>query len=263
MQPRIHCITNYVTAGACADLLLACGALPVMADAPEEAAEITAHAAALTLNLGTLSRERLAAMCISGQEANRRGIPVVLDPVGAGASAFRREAAARLLREIRFTAIRGNASEIRYLAGVHAVCDGADVSAADVLSAQTRAASLAAASGLAQKTGAVILMTGRTDLLTDGTIAYTVQNGHPMMSRITGSGCMLSALTAAYLAARPDTPAVACLTALCAMGLAGECAAVRMTGQDGNASFRQYLTDAVFRMTEQQLREGARYEIFR
>ena len=256
MQPRIHCNTNYVTAGFCADLLLACGALPVMADAPEEAAEITAHAAALTLNLGTLSRDRFTAMRISGQEANRRGIPVVLDPVGAGASAFRRETAAELLREIRFTAIRGNASEIRYLAGVHAVCDGADGSAA-------REASLAAASALAQKTGAVILMTGRTDLLTDGKTAYAVHNGHPMMSRITGSGCMLSALTSAYLAVRPDAPADACLTVLCAMGLAGEAAAKRMTAQDGNATFRQYLTDAVFSMTEQQLREGARYEIFR
>ncbi len=263
MQPRIHCITNYVTAGFCADLLLACGALPVMADAPEEAAEITAHAAALTLNLGTLSRDRRTAMLLSGQEANRRGIPVVLDPVGAGASAFRREAAAQLLCEIRFAAIRGNASEIRYLAGVHAECDGADVSAADALSDQTRAASLAAASALANKTGAVILMTGETDLLTNGDTAYAVHNGHPMMSRITGSGCMLSALTAAYLAVRPDTPADACLTVLCTMGLAGEIAAKRMTGQDGNASFREYLTDAVFCMTEQQLREGARYEIFR
>lgn len=106
-------------------------------------------------------------------------------------------------------------------------------------------------------------MTGETDLLTDGDTAYAVHNGHPMMSRITGSGCMLSALTAAYLAVRPAAPADACLTVLCTMGLAGEIAAKRMTGQDGNASFREYLTDAVFCMTEEQLREGTRYEIIR
>ncbi len=244
-------------------MLHACGALPIMADAPEESAEITAHAAALTLNLGTLNPARAAAMLASGQAANRCGIPVVLDPVGAGATAFRRETAAALLKTVRFSAIRGNASEIRYLAGAHAVCSGADVSASDVLSEASLRDSCEIAGTLAQKTGAVILMTGETDLLTDGHTAYTVQNGHPMMSRITGSGCMLSAMTAAYLAVRPEQPLSACLTVLCAMGLAGELAAKRMTEQDGNASFRRYLTDAVYNLTEVQLGEGARYEMFR
>lgn len=244
-------------------MLHACGALPVMADAPEEAAEITANAAALTINLGTLNPARAAAMLKSGQAANRCGIPVTLDPVGAGATAFRRKTAAALLETVRFTAIRGNASEIRYLAGAHAVCSGADVSAADALTDATRQSACEIAQRLAQKTGAVIMMTGAADLLTDGRTAYTVRNGHPLMSRITGSGCMLSALTAAFLAVRPEQPLSACLTVLCAMGLAGEIAADRMTAQDGNASFRRYLTDTVFHLTEQQLEEGARYEIFR
>ena len=233
-----------------------------MADAPEEAAEITSHAAALTVNLGTLSAARLEAMLASGREANRRGIPVVLDPVGAGASAFRQQAADLLLKEIRISAIRGNASEIRYLAGAHAVCSGADVSEADVLSDATRAQSLEIAAELARKTGAVILMTGEQDLLTDGSSAYVIKNGHPMMSRITGSGCMLSAMTAAYLAVRPVQHTAAALTVLCAMGLAGELAAARLQPQDRNASFRRYLTDAVYNLTEQQLKEGASYEIF-
>lgn len=242
-------------------MLHACGALPIMADAPEEAAEITANAAALTINLGTLNPSRAAAMLKAGQEANRCGIPAVLDPVGAGATAFRRETAAALLQAVRFSAIRGNASEIRYLAGAHAVCSGADVSAEDAL--ETLQASCTIAKQLAEKTGAVIMMTGATDLVTDGNTAYAVKNGHPLMSRITGSGCMLSAMTAAYLAVRTEQPLDACLTVLCAIGLAGETAAGRMTAQDGNASFRRYLTDAVFNMTEQQLEEGARYEIFR
>ena len=114
-----------------------------------------------------------------------------------------------------------------------------------------------------RETGAVVLMTGATALLSDGQTAYAVHHGHPMMSRITGSGCMLSALTAAYLAVRPEQPLSACLTVLCAAGLAGEIAASRMRAEDGNASFRNFLTDAVFNLTEQQLREGARYEIFR
>ena len=165
-----------------------------------------------------------------------------------------------LLREIRFTANRGTVSEIRYLAGAHAVCTGPDADTADLQAAE---ASLHAAAALAERTGAVIMMTGKADLLTDGKAAYSVQNGHPLMSRITGCGCMLSAMTAAYLAALPQQPFDACLTALCAMGLAGEIAADRMTAQDGNASFRRFLTDAVYNLTEQQLEEGARYEHFR
>lgn len=242
-------------------MLHACGALPIMADAPEEAAEITANAAALTLNLGTLNPARASAMLKAGQAANRRGIPVVLDPVGAGATVLRRETAAALLQTVRFSAIRGNASEIRYLAGVHAVCSGADVSAEDAQ--ETLPVSCQIVKQLAEKTGAVIMMTGAVDLLADENHAYTVKNGHSLMSRITGSGCMLSAMTAAFLAVRPEQPPEACLTVLCAMGLAGELAAARMTAQDGNAAFRQYLTDAVFNLTEQQLEEGARYEVFR
>ena len=156
-------------------MLHACGALPIMADAPEEAAEITANAAALTINLGTLNPARAAAMLKAGQEANRRGIPSVLDPVGAGATAFRRETAAALLQAVRFSAIRGNASEIRYLAGVHAVCGGADVSAEDAL--ETLQASCTIAKQLAEKIGAVIMMTGEVDLVTDGNTAYAVKNG--------------------------------------------------------------------------------------
>lgn len=255
-RPRVHSITNYVTAEACANLLHACGALPIMADAPEEAAEITAQSRALNLNLGTLNPARAEAMRAAGSAANRLGIPVVLDPVGAGATAFRRQTAAVLLREIRFAAVKGNASELRYLAGAHAMCCGADAADADAGSLQN--AEIAAA--LAKQTGAVIMMTGETDLVTDGKQLFRVHNGHPMMTRITGSGCMLSALTAAYLAVRPEQPLQACLTALCAMGLAGEAAAKRMTAADGNMMFRNALIDAVFRMTEQDLKEGARYE---
>lgn len=224
-----------------------------MADAPEESAEITEKACALVINLGTLSTARAKAMHSSGLTANRIGIPAVLDPVGVGATAFRRETASALLREIRFAAIKGNASEIRFLAGISAECSSADASDADSADAVHSAD---AAKRLAQKTGAVVMLTGETDLVTDGIRMFRIRNGHPMMSRITGSGCMLSALTAAFLAVRPKNPLTACVTAACAMGLAGEIA----LPSDGNMTFRNALIDAVFRMTEQQLEEGARYE---
>lgn len=228
-----------------------------MADAPEESAEITENASALNINFGTLSTKRAEAMHKSGRTANRIGIPVVLDPVGVGATAFRRETASSLLREIHFAAIKGNASEIRSLAGISAECSGADASDAD--SADT-VHSANAAKLLAQKTGAVVILTGETDLVTDGSRMIRIRNGHPMMPRITGSGCMLSALTAAFLAVKREYPLTACVTAVCAMGLAGEIAAAKMAPADGNMTFRNMLIDAVFRMTEQQLEEGARYE---
>ena len=157
-HPLIHCITNYVTVNDCANLLLAAGASPIMADAPEEAAEITARSQGLTLNLGTLQAGRVPAMLASGRQANRNGIPAVLDPVGAGASAFRTRTARQLLEEVRFAVIRGNLSEIQALAaGAGHPCG---VDAGDRITPQTLDAALELARQLARRTGAVVAVTG-------------------------------------------------------------------------------------------------------
>lgn len=258
-RPLVHNITNYVTANDCANIVLACGASPIMADDPQEAAQITAGCRGLNLNLGTLSQPRLTAMLRSGQQANAQGIPIVLDPVGVGASDFRMEAAQALLRQVRFTAIRGNLSEIKAL---YLGCgSGGGVDTADAIQEDALEDSIALAKAMSQQTGAVTALTGVIDIVTDGCRTYCIRNGHPMMSTVTGAGCQLTALMAAFLAAAPDKPLDAAADAVCAMGLAGELAARRLTPLDGNASYRNYLIDAVFNLTPQQLQEGANYEM--
>lgn len=259
--PLVHCITNYVTANDCANVLLACGASPVMADDPDEAEEITSRADGLTLNIGTLNRHTVPSMLRAGKRANALGHPVLLDPVGAGASKLRTETAEALLRAVRFAAVRGNVSEIRALAqGAHDT-HGVDADAADRSGAAEPDDVLALAGAFARKTGAVVAVTGETDVVTDGARACVIRNGHPLMRRVTGTGCMLSAMTAAYLAANPEAPFEAACAAVIAMGVCGERAFARMTGPDGSASYRGYLIDAVYHLTARQLEEGAQYEM--
>ena len=249
----MHCITNYVTANDCANLLLACGASPIMADDPEEAEEITAGCASLVLNLGTPNPRKLEAMRLAGREANRLHHPVVFDPVGAGASAFRRDAARQLLDEVRFSVIRGNVSEIEALVRFGEAHPGVD---ADVLDAD-----IAAAVKLSRMSGAAVAMTGSTDIVTDGRTVYRVLNGHPMMRSVTGAGCMLSALTGAFAAASPEDPLTAALAAVCAMGVCGERAHARLRDGDGNAAFRNYIIDAMYDLDPEGLEREARYEV--
>ena len=257
-KPLIHNITNYVTIHDCANILLACGASPIMADDLGEVEEITSRCNGLTLNMGTLKRDRIPSMLAAGKAANQNKIPVVLDPVGAGSSTLRTETAFQLLHEISFTAIRGNFSELKALA---AGCSTKGVDAQEGITPQNLESARKVAAGLAQKTGAVIAMTGAIDLVTDGKKTCCIYNGHPMMGRVTGTGCQLSAMTAAYVAANPDKPFEAVAGAVCAMGLCGEIAFGRMEKQDGNASYGTYIIDAVYRLTQKELEEGARYEI--
>ena len=260
-HPLIHCITNYVTVNDCANLLLAAGASPIMADAPEEAAEITARSQGLTLNLGTLQAGRVPAMLASGRQANRSGIPAVLDPVGAGASAFRTRTARQLLEEVRFAVIRGNLSEMRALVGSSRAAHGVDAAPADRITAGTLDQTVAFAKSFARQTGAVVAITGAIDVVTDGRRAFCIRNGCPEMSRVTGTGCQLSAMMGACLAAVPQEPLAGAVTAVCAMGLCGQLARRRITPLDGNASYRNYIIDAVYNLTGAQLEEGADYEV--
>lgn len=260
-SPLIHCITNYVTVNDCANILLACGASPIMADDPAEAEHITQISSGLTINIGTLNASTIPSMLASGKRANEKGIPAVLDPVGAGASPLRTQTAERLMRDIKFSVIRANISEIKALALSAGGARGVDADKADAVTEQNLQESVAFAKDFAKRCGCVAAVTGRIDIVADAKTAFVIRNGHEMMSRITGSGCQLSALTAAFAAANPQEPLRAAAAAVCAMGLCGQKAFERMGAADGNASYRTYLIDAVFNLTPQQLQQGADYEI--
>ncbi len=261
VSPLVHCITNYVTVNDCANILLACGASPIMADDQREAAEITALCAGLDINIGTLNERTIPSMHAAGKRAAELERPVLLDPVGAGASALRTDTARSLLADIPFTVVRGNASEIKTLAAGSGATQGVDAAASDALGEDTIASAVAMARGFALQTGAVVVITGAVDLVTDQSDTYLIRNGHPMMARITGSGCMLSAMMTAYLAANPDRPLEAAAAAVCAMGVCGEQAAARVASlQAGNASLRTYLIDAVYCLDGATLEKGAKLE---
>ncbi len=260
-SPLIHNITNYVTVNDCANIVLACGASPIMADDKNEVEEITTICGGLNINIGTLNSRTIEAMVLAGKKANELCHPVVLDPVGAGASVLRTDTAKRLLDEIRFAVIRGNISEIKTLAGTSAATQGVDANVADKVTEENLDSAIVFAKAFAKKTGAIIAITGAIDIVCDGEKAYVIRNGHPMMAAITGTGCQLSALTAAYITANPDDTLGAAAAAVCAMGLAGEIAHDRLSELDGNSSYRNYIIDAIYNMTPDGLEKGAKYEV--
>ena len=259
--PLIHNITNYVTVNDCANMVLACGASPIMADDAAEVEDITTICGGLNINIGTLNSRTITSMLLAGKKANLLGHPVVLDPVGAGASQLRTDTANRLLREVKFTVIRGNISEIKTLASGAGTTKGVDADVADKVTEENLDSAVAFAKAFAARTGAVVAITGAIDIVADAHKAYCIRNGHPMMSSITGTGCQLSALTAAFVTANPDQPLEAAAAAVCAMGLAGEIAHSRLSPLDGNSTYRNYIIDAVYNMTPAQLEEGATYEV--
>ena len=259
--PLIHNITNYVTVNDCANIVIACGASPIMADDKDEAAEITTLCAGLNINIGTLNSRTIASMRIAGKRANELNHPVVLDPVGAGASKLRTETAMQLLKEVRLTVIRGNISEMKTLASGSGTTKGVDADVADQVTEENLDDMVAFAKAFAEKTGSVIAITGAIDIVADQNKAYCIRNGHPMMSAITGTGCQLSAMTAAFVTANPEHPLEAAAAAVCAMGYAGEIAHSRLTAMDGNSTYRNYIIDAIYHMTPEMLEKGANYEV--
>lgn len=259
--PLVQCITNFVTVNDCANILLAAGGSPTMAHDIREVEEAVAGVQALVLNLGAIGD--VEAMLLAGKRAKQLGIPVVLDPVAAGVTSLRREACRRLLAELRFTVIRGNASEIRALALGAEGGSGVDVSAGDAVTEENLSRGVELCRRLAESTGAVTALSGQVDILSDGTQTVLIRGGVPTMSRVTGSGCMLTALLGAFCGANPERPLAAAAAAVATMDLAGERAeARRLQNGTGNATFRTDLIDAVFNLTEDELREGVRYEIY-
>lgn len=255
-KPLVHQITNYVTVNDCANITLAVGASPVMADCQAEVADITASASALVLNIGTLNERTSAAMIKAGQAANAVGIPVVLDPVGAGASALRTATAKTLLQEVKIAVLRGNISEIKCLAGSGVGAQGVDATVADLNPAQEQD-TIALAVELARKEQAVVAITGAIDTISDGQRCITLANGHPMLSQVTGTGCMTTALVAACCGVGIDNFWGAA-TGIAIMGLAGE-TAYAAAGMQGTGSFHVALIDAVSRLNGAEIAKGVRY----
>lgn len=250
-RPLIHSITNYVVMNFTANVLLALGASPVMAHAPEEMDELVALANSLVINIGTLSSPWVESMFQAAEAARRHGVPIVIDPVGAGATRFRTETARALIAKAQAAIIRGNASEILALSG-HAVrSKGVD----SLHGAQE--ASVAAAA-LARECGAVVAVTGAVDVITDGVRSAEVHNGHPLLGRVTGTGCAATSIIGAFVAVEPDA-FIAAAGALVAFGIAGELAA--RTGP-GPGTFQTLLLDELDALTPAALKKHARVDGF-
>lgn len=259
--PLIHNITNYVTVNDVANVVIACGGAPIMSDDENEVEDITSICQGLNINIGTLNSRTVKSMLLAGRKANELGHPVVLDPVGAGASKLRTDTANKLLEEIHFSVIRGNISEIKTLSNGFGTTKGVDADVADTVTEDNLDDAVSFAKNFAQKTGSVVVITGPIDIVTDGEKAYCIRNGHKMMSSITGTGCQLSSVTAAFITANPDNILEAAAAAVCAYGYAGEIAHERLSDLDGNSTYRNYIIDAMYNMTPAMLEEGAKYEV--
>lgn len=260
--PLVHNITNYVTVNDVANVLLACGGSPIMSDEPEDVEDITSICGGLNINIGTLSQRSIRSMFVAGKKANELGHVVLLDPVGAGASALRTNTAAKLMDTVRFDVIRGNISEIKTLALGSGTTKGVDADIADAVTEENLKEAAAFVKEFSGKTGSIIAVTGAIDLVGDADTCYAIRNGRQEMGRITGTGCQLSGMMTAYITANPDNKLLASAAAVCAMGLAGEIGFGRMLEGEGNASYRNRIIDAIYCMTAESLEGGARYEVF-
>ena len=247
-KPLVHNITNFVVMNETANATLALGALPVMAHAAEEVEEMAGIASALVINIGTLSPPWVDAMLAAGAAATTRGIPIVLDPVGAGATGYRTLTSHRLLESVGVTVLRGNAGEIATLVGAHAEVRGVESIVAGLEPAEL-------ARTAARRLGIVVSVTGPVDHVSDGDRVLTVANGHALLAAVTGTGCMSSALTGCFLAAKPSEPIEAAAEALAAFGVAAEEAAGRA---DGPGTFHALLYDQLYALDPETLDERTR-----
>lgn len=260
-MPLIHNITNYVTVNDVANILLACGGSPIMSDEVEDVEDITSICNGLNINIGTLHKSSIEGMLRAGKKANDLHHPILLDPVGAGASKFRTETALRLMQELNLAVIRGNISEIKTLALGSGTTKGVDADVSDAVTEENLEQAIEFVKAFSKKTGTIIAVTGRIDLVTDGNRCYVIRNGRPEMGKITGTGCQLSGMMTAFITANPDEMLEAAAAAVCAMGLAGEIGWSRMQTGDGNATYRNRIIDAIYNMTGDILEKGASYEI--
>ncbi|WP_406241949.1 hydroxyethylthiazole kinase [Tissierella carlieri] len=252
-NPLIHNITNYVTVNDCANAILAIGASPIMADDVAEVEEIVSISSALVINIGTLNQRTITSMIIAGKKANELHIPVVLDPVGAGASSLRNKATQEILSEVKIDVIRGNLSEISFVAGLSVSTKGVDTSKAD-----ERNDAEAIAKSVANKYSCVVGITGQVDIISDGIRVAKVANGHKLLSKVTGTGCMISALAGSFCGITKDHY-TATVTGITAMGIAGEIS-FEKTREMGTGSFHIGIIDTLSNMDSTYFVERAKID---
>ena len=250
-KPLIHNITNMVAMNDTANSILAIGALPIMAHAQEEVGEMVKAAGALLLNIGTLTPEQIESMIVAGQVANSLKIPVILDPVGAGATNLRTESALKLQEKVKINIVRGNFAEISILAGLKGNIKGVE-------SVGSEKNSVEIACSLAGKYNQVAIITGKRDIVTDGKIVVEIDNGSPMLRTITATGCMATSLIASF-AAVCDDYVLASTGALVCFGLAGERAALKA---EGPGTFKLNLFDEIYNLNEEIICKGLKVNIY-
>lgn len=248
-KPLIHHITNYVTVNDCANMVLAIGASPIMADDIDEVEAITSISSALVLNIGTLNARTVESMLAAGKKANALHIPVILDPVGAGASQLRNQTTERLLKEVKISVLRGNMSEIRFVAGLQSTTKGVDASESDIKNSVETGRSIA--ESVAKKLGCVTVITGAADILSDGSRTIRIENGTKLLSNVTGTGCMCTSLVGAFCGAASDF-LLAAAGGVLSMGIAGELAA-ESAGNKGSGSFHIAILDAISMLNAEML----------
>jgi len=249
-KPLIHHITNWVTIGECANVTRSFGALPVMAHDEHESADMAGIASALVLNIGTLTPALVQSMILAGKAANGKGIPVILDAVGVGATPLRNDSAALLLREIHFAVIKGNASEIARLAGEDVLTRGVETTAVAADHGDI-------ARAVAMQNESAVAITGAVDVVADANHRFAVRNGHPLMGAVVGTGCMAASAIGAFAAVSDGNFAEAAAVALACYGVAAEIAAEFTAGP---GSFKAALFDAIYNLTAEQVKERARIE---
>ncbi|WFA08411.1 hydroxyethylthiazole kinase [Tissierella sp. Yu-01] len=258
----IHCITNYVTVNDVANAILASGNSPIMADDKNEVEDITSVCNALCINIGTLNERTIESMIIAGKKANLLGHPVILDPVGAGASKLRTDTTFKLLDNVRFSVIRGNISEIKTVYAGSGTTRGVDADISDAVTEANLDEAVKFAKDLSLKLGAVIAITGEIDIVVGTNKVYIIRNGHPLMSKITGTGCMLSGLISGYVSANMDNIVDGVAAAVSIMGLCGELGYQRIIQNNGGtSSLRTYIIDEISKMNWGTLERGMKVEL--
>lgn len=241
-KPLVHHITNYVTVNDCANIVLAVGGSPVMADDINEVEDMVSIASTLVINIGTLNERTIEAMIKAGKKANELGIPVVLDPVGVGATPYRKETALKLIKEIKFAVIRGNLAEIKILCGMNGAAKGVD--SEEVMRDDVKEVAKICANRL----NTVAAITGVYDYVSDGNKVFVLKNGTKMLTRVTGTGCMTTALVGTYCGVTKDY-LLAAAAGILTMSMSGEKAHEKLTKDQGSGSFRVKLIDEVFNLT--------------
>lgn len=250
-KPLVHSITNFVVMNETANATLCIGALPIMSHALEEVEEMVGIASALVLNIGTLTPEWIEAMELAGKEANRKGIPVILDPVGAGATRLRTDSSKRLIENVKISVVRGNAAEVAALAGIASETRGVESMGAAKSSEEI-------ARDFASAFGCTVAITGAVDVVSNGRATAKIKNGHIMLCRVVGTGCMSDVIVGSFAAVDPD-PFTAAIGGLVTFGIAGELAAAASANKPG--TFHVELYNALDAISDEDIRGRARIEL--